>query len=58
VSSGTTDEQRLQDLARLRRAKDPIDPECAPPLGGAALARGPHMWAGLLTPAFKRGYGE
>jgi AraC-like DNA-binding protein len=58
VSSGTTDEQRLQDLARLRRVKDRIDREYAQPLDVEALARGAHMSSGHLSREFKRAYGE
>jgi AraC-like DNA-binding protein len=58
VSSGTTDEQRLADLARLRRVKDRIDREYAQPLDVDALARGAHMSSGHLSREFKRAYGE
>ncbi|WP_427893125.1 helix-turn-helix transcriptional regulator [Kribbella sp. GL6] len=58
MGSGTTDEQRLQDLARLRRVKDRIDREYAQPLDVEALARGAHMSAGHLSREFKRAYGE
>ncbi|MFF0343142.1 helix-turn-helix transcriptional regulator [Kribbella sp. NPDC004875] len=58
VSSGTTDAQRLEDLARLRRVKDRIDREYAQPLDVEALARGAHMSAGHLSREFKRAYGE
>jgi AraC-like DNA-binding protein len=58
VSSGTTDAQRLQDLARLRRVKDRIDREYAQPLDVEALARGAAMSAGHLSREFKRAYGE
>ncbi len=58
MSSGTTDEQRLQDLARLRRVKDRIDREYAQPLDVEALARGAHMSSGHLSREFKRAYGE
>ncbi|RZT17158.1 AraC-like DNA-binding protein [Kribbella sp. VKM Ac-2569] len=58
MSSGTTDEQRLQDLARLRRVKDRIDREYAQPLDVDALARGAHMSSGHLSREFKRAYGE
>ena len=58
MSSGTTEEQRLQDLARLRRVKDRIDREYAQPLDVEALARGVHISAGHLSRAFKAAYGE
>ena len=58
MSSGTTEEQRLQDLARLRRVKDRIDREYAQPLDVEALARGAHMSSGHLSREFKRAYGE
>ncbi|WP_327634866.1 helix-turn-helix transcriptional regulator [Kribbella sp. NBC_00482] len=58
MSSGTTDEQRLLDLARLRRVKDRIDREYAQPLDVEALARGAHMSSGHLSREFKRAYGE
>lgn len=58
MSSGTTDEQRLADLARLRRVKDRIDRDYAQPLDVDALARGAHMSSGHLSREFKRAYGE
>jgi AraC-like DNA-binding protein len=58
VSSGTADEQRLADLARLRRVKDRIDRDYAQPLDVDALARGAHMSSGHLSREFKRAYGE
>ena len=58
MGSGTTDEQRLADLARLRRVKDRIDREYAQPLDVDALARGAHMSSGHLSREFKRAYGE
>ena len=58
MSSGTTEEQRLQDLARLRRVKDRIDREYAQPLDVEALARGAHMSAGHLSREFRAAYGE
>jgi AraC-like DNA-binding protein len=53
-----TDEQRLGDLARLRRVKDRIDREYAQPLDVDALARGAHLSSGHLSREFKRAYGE
>ena len=51
-------EQRLRDLARLRRVKDRIDREYAQPLDVEALARGAHMSAGHLSREFRAAYGE
>jgi AraC-like DNA-binding protein len=58
--SGVTDadQQRLRDLARLRRVRDRIDREYAQPLDVEALARGAHLSAGHLSRAFKAAYGE
>jgi AraC-like DNA-binding protein len=56
--SSTTDEQRVRDLALLRRVRDRIDREYAQPLDVEALARGVHMSAGHLSREFKRAYGE
>jgi len=52
------DEQRLRDLARLRRVRDRIDREYAQPLDVAALARGVHVSAGHLSREFRAAYGE
>ncbi len=52
------DEQRLRDLALLRRVRDRIDREYAQPLDVEALARGVHMSAGHLSRQFKAAYGE
>lgn len=51
-------EQRLRDLARLRRVRDRIDREYTQPLDVEALARGVHMSAGHLSREFKNAYGE
>ena len=51
-------EQRLRDLARLRRVRDRIDRDYAKPLDVEALARGVHMSAGHLRREFKLAYGE
>jgi transcriptional regulator GlxA family with amidase domain len=51
-------EQRLRDLARLRRVRDRMDREYAQPLDVEALARSAHMSAGHLSREFKRAYGE
>ena len=53
-----SDEQRLRDLALLRRVRDRIDREYAQPLDVEALARGVHMSAGHLSRQFKAAYGE
>ncbi|RBY95098.1 AraC family transcriptional regulator [Blastococcus sp. TF02-8] len=52
------EEQRLRDLALLRRVRDRIDREYALPLDVEALARGVHLSAGHLSREFKRAYGE
>jgi AraC-like DNA-binding protein len=51
-------EQRLRDLALLRRVRDRIDREYAQPLDVEALARGVHISAGHLSRAFRAEYGE
>lgn len=51
-------EQRLRDLALLRRVRDRIDREYAQPLDVEALARGVHLSAGHLSREFKAAYGE
>lgn len=51
-------DQRLRDLARLRRVRDRIDREFAQPLDVESLARGAHMSAGHLSREFKRAFGE
>ncbi|HEY5979460.1 MAG TPA: helix-turn-helix transcriptional regulator [Microlunatus sp.] len=53
-----SDEQRLRDLALLRRVRDRIDREYAQPLDVEALARGVHLSAGHLSRQFKLAYGE
>ncbi|WFE65437.1 helix-turn-helix transcriptional regulator [Micromonospora sp. WMMD714] len=58
MSSRAASEQRLRDLARLRRVRDRIDREYARPLDVEALARGAHMSAGHLSRQFRRAYGE
>ena len=58
VTSRPAEEQRLRDLALLRRVKDRIDREYAQPLDVEALARGVHMSAGHLSREFKMAYGE
>ena len=51
-------DQRLRDLALLRRVRDRIDREYARPLDVEALARGVHLSAGHLSRQFKLAYGE
>ena len=51
-------EERLRDLAQLRRVRDRIDREYAQPLDVEALARGAHMSAGHLSRQFRMAYGE
>ena len=58
VTDRAADEQRLRDLAWLRRVRDRIDREYAQPLDVEALARGAHMSAGHLSRQFKAAYGE
>jgi AraC-like DNA-binding protein len=54
----TPPDQRLEDLARLRRVRDRIDREYAKPLDVEALARGAYMSAGHLSRQFRLAYGE
>jgi len=58
VSGKAITDERLNDLARLRRVRDRIDREYARPLDVEALARGAHMSAGHLSRQFKLAYGE
>ena len=58
MASNPGSDQRLQDLAWLRRVKDRIDRDFAQPLDVEALAAGAHMSAGHLSREFKRAYGE
>jgi AraC-like DNA-binding protein len=58
VTRRPTSEQRLSDLALLRRARDRIDRDYAQPLDVLALARGAHMSAGHFSREFKLAYGE
>ncbi len=51
-------DQRLRDLARLRRVRDRIDREYAQPLDVESLARGAHLSAGHLSREFRLAYGE
>jgi AraC-like DNA-binding protein len=58
VTSRPISEQRLRDLALLRRVRDRIDREYTEPLNVEALAHGVHMSAGHLSREFKAAYGE
>jgi len=58
VTSSSASEQRLRDLALLRRVRDRMDREYAQPLDVEALARGAHMSAGHLSRQFRIAYGE
>src|SRR6187401_1155783 len=51
-------DQRLRDLALLRRVRDRIDREYAQPLYVETLAGGAHMSAGHFSREFRRAYGE
>ena len=53
MSSSPVSEQRLRDLALLRRVRDRIDREYAEPLDVEALARGVNLSAGHLSREFK-----
>ena len=54
----TADQERLRDLAILRRVRDRIDRDYALPLDVDALAESAHMSAGHFSRAFKKAYGE
>jgi len=58
VASTPASDQRLADLAWLRRVRDRIDRDFAQPLDVEALAAGAHMSAGHLSREFKKAYGE
>ncbi|GAB1512144.1 helix-turn-helix transcriptional regulator [Actinophytocola sp. KF-1] len=58
MTSRPAPQQRLRDLALLRRVRDRMDREYAKPLDVEALARGVNMSAGHLSRAFKTAYGE
>ena len=51
-------DERLRDLARIRRVRDRIDREYAQPLDVEALARDAHMSAGHFSRQFRLAYGE
>jgi transcriptional regulator GlxA family with amidase domain len=58
VTSTLAADQRLRDLALLRRARDRMDREYAHPLDVEALARDAHMSAGHFSRQFRLAYGE
>lgn len=58
MTSPSDSDQRLRDLALLRRVRDRVDREYAHPLDVEALARGANMSAGHLSRQFKAAYGE
>ena len=58
MTSRPSEQERLRDLALLRRVRDRIDREYAQPLDVEALARGVHLSAGHLSREFKAAYGE
>jgi transcriptional regulator GlxA family with amidase domain len=58
MTSTPTAEQRLRDLAQLRRVRDRMDREYDQPLDVEALARGVHMSAGHLSREFRLAFGE
>jgi len=58
VETNPAQQQRLRDLALLRRVRDRIDREYAQPLDVEALARGVNMSGGHLSRQFRLAYGE
>ena len=58
MTSRPAEDQRLRDLALLRRVKDRMDREYDQPLDVAALAAGVGMSAGHLSRQFRDAYGE
>lgn len=58
TSSPAATQQRLRDLALLRRVRDRIDREYARPLDVEALARGVSISAGHLSRQFRLAFGE
>ena len=58
MAGRSPEQQRLHDLALLRRVRDRIDRDHAQPLDVEALARGVGLSAGHLSREFKRAYGE
>jgi AraC-like DNA-binding protein len=57
-STPSAAEQRLRDLALLRRVRDRMDREYDQPLDVEALARDAHMSAGHFSRSFRAAYGE
>lgn len=58
MSPRSAADQRLRDLALLRRVRDRIDRDYAQPLDVPGLARRVGMSAGHLSRRFKEAYGE
>ena len=58
MADGAVADQRLRDLALLRRVRDRMDREYAQPLDVEALARDAHMSAGHFSREFRLAYGE
>ena len=58
MNSTSAAEQRLRDLALLRRVRDRMDREYTQPLDVEALARGVNMSAGHFSRQFRLAYGE
>lgn len=58
MTSRSAEEQRLDDLALLRRVRDRIDREYAQPLDVEALARGVNLSSGHLSRQFRLAFGE
>ena len=52
------EQQRLRNIAAIRRVRDRIDRDYAKPLNVEELARGANMSAGHLSWEFRRIYGE
>ena len=52
------EQQRLRNIAAIRRVRDRIDRDYAKPLNVEELARGANMSAGHLSREFHRIYGE
>ncbi|AWB85226.1 helix-turn-helix transcriptional regulator [Mycetocola zhujimingii] len=57
MTSSAAENQRIADLAILRRVRDRIDREYAKPLDVEGLARGAHLSAGHLSRQFRLAYG-
>ena len=58
MATNSAEDQRLRDLALLRRVKDRMDREYDQPLDVAALAQGVGMSSGHLSRQFREAYGE